>query len=229
MLKFEINKEAFDALSEDVKKEYKAEGESFKLSVEGYEDVGPLKRALDRERDEKKGALGKLKEAETKLAVFESEQGSASENLKTLEKSWKDKHEAQKAEFESKLGQKDSFINNMLVENKAAEIATKISTSPNLILPHIRSRLTADLTGEVPTTKVLDKEGKISAMSLDELSKEFVDNKDFAPIIVGNKSSGSGASGGKTTTTPSGAGDGSVDLSKMSPKELANHLNQPTE
>lgn len=224
MLKLKIGKEVHDALSEELQKLYVADGDDFKLEVDGVEDTGALKRAKDREAQEKKEALVKLKEAEAKLAEFEGNSARKSGDIETLEKAWEKKNQEQKAEFESMLSKKDSFIQQTLVDNKAAEIASKISTSPALMIPHIKSRLTADLSGDVPSTKVLDANGQISATTLEELSKEFVDNKDFAPIIVGNKASGSGASGTKQTTTPSGAGGESKKLSELSPKELANHI-----
>ena len=72
-------------------------------------------------------------------------------------------------------------------------MAAEISTSPSLLLPHIKARLQADLDGDAPATKVLDRDGKPSAMTVADLSKEFVDNKDFAAIIRATKASGGGA------------------------------------
>lgn len=221
MLKLKITKKDYEALDEGIQKLYKLDGDNATLEVDGLEDTGALKRAKDREAQEKKEAQAKLKEAQEALAKFEGDDARKNGDIATLEKAWEKKNGDQKAAFEGQLAQKDSFIQTMLVDNKANEIATKISKSPALILPHIKSRLSADLTGEVPLTKVLDKDGKVSAMTLDELSKEFVDNAEFAPIIVGNKASGSGAGGTKTTLPPSGAGDESADLSKLSPKKLA--------
>jgi len=224
MLKLKIKKELYDALPDEVKKLYKENGDEFNLDVEGVEDTGALKRAKDREVVEKKEALGKLKAAEDKLAEFNNNNARKEGDIETLEKAWQKKHEEQKGQFDTELSKKDNYIQKMLVDNQASEIASKISTSPSLIMPHIKARLSADLTGENPLTKVLDAEGKVSAMTLEELSKEFVDNKEFAPIIVGNKASGSGASGTKTVTTPSSAVGEPKKLSELSPKELAAHI-----
>jgi hypothetical protein len=46
-------------------------------------------------------------------------------------------------------------------------------------------------------TVVKDSEGKPSALTVDELKKEIMADAAFAPLIVGSKATGGGASGGK--------------------------------
>lgn len=102
------------------------------------------------------------------------------------------------------------------------EIAAKISTAPAVILPHIKSRLSADLEGDKPRTVVLDENGQPSALTIEELSKEFIENKDFSSIIIASKASGSGAT--DKTKGSGGAPAKGIDLSKASPKDLRAHL-----
>ncbi|WEM33661.1 head scaffolding protein [Pseudomonas phage PSA-KC1] len=96
-------------------------------------------------------------------------------------------------------------------------------------MPHIKSRLMADFEGDTPVTRVLDKDGKPSALTIDELANEFVANKDFSAIITASKASG-GA--GKPSQNGGGApkfngqSDKPADLSKMNPAELAAHLKE---
>ena len=54
-----------------------------------------------------------------------------------------------------------------------------------------------DIRDGKPTVVVLDANGKPSAATLEELKAEFVNDPAFAPLIVGSKASGSGASGAK--------------------------------
>jgi 16S rRNA (cytidine1402-2'-O)-methyltransferase len=60
-------------------------------------------------------------------------------------------------------------------------------------LPHIQNRITLDENNNI---RVLDMQGKPSAMTIDELAIEFRNNPAFKPLIAANISSGGGASMG---------------------------------
>lgn len=93
---------------------------------------------------------------------------------------------------ETTIGKRDAFIKKQLVDAKAQEIAASISTAPKLLLPHIKARLQAKLDGDEPSTVVLDSDGKPSAFTIEDLTQEFVANKEFAAIITGSKATGGG-------------------------------------
>ena len=214
-LKFAIKKSEYDKLSDDMKAEYMAgenDGE-YVLDVTGLpkgEDVEPIKRALQNERDAHKATK---KELGTTKAALE-----AMPDVETL-----------KADHAKDIKKYKDFTENTLVEGKALELAAKIGKSPTVLLPHIKSRLIADLSGDTPVTKVLDKDGKPSDLTLEKLGEEFVANKDFADIIKA-----SGASGGgmppRTPFNPNGGGmppkdnNQAFDASKAKPSDLAAHL-----
>lgn len=224
-LKLKITKEEFAKLPADLQAEY-AEGSdgSYSLDVTGLDDTGALKRAKDREAQLRKDAEKELKEARERLEALEGDDARKKGDIATLEKSWNSKLETQKNEYESKLTKGNSYIQKMLVDSKALEIATKISTVPNLILPHIKARLIADLDGDEPTTKILGTDGKVSNLTIEQLSAEFVANKDFAPIIIGSKSSG-GATKDPLKKTPPGSADTSkIDLTTASTSDLVAHI-----
>lgn len=226
-LKRKISKEAFDKLSEDIKAEYKEQDGEYVLDIDGDEDTGALKRAKDREAQLRRDAEKRAKEAEEKLQGLEGDDARKRGDIETLEKSWEKKHNETKAQYEERIQKQEGFMKKTLVDSVAKDIAHKISTSPSLIMPHIKSRLTADLEGDNPSTKVLDANGQPSAMTIDELQEEFVANKDFSAIIIGSKASGSGTSkDGQNKSTRNGATeDGKpVPLSGLSPKELAEHV-----
>ena len=219
-LKRKITKDEFAALAEGAKGFYKEDGDSYKLDAE-EEDNSALKRAKDRETQLRKDLETKFNEMQTKLEEIEGVDAKKRGDIATLEKSWSTKLETQKSEYQAKLDKLNAHTTKTLVDNVALSIATKISSSPTLLLPHLRSRLVADFEGDEPKTRVLDAEGKPSAMTVDDLSKEFVQNKDFAPIITASKGSG----GTAPKSTPNGAGAKSTeDLSKMKPTDLANHI-----
>ena len=208
MLKRKIDKKAFDELDEAIKKLYSEKDGSYVLAIEGDDDAGELKRAKDREVQARKDAEKKAKELQEQLDEATGNDARKRGDIETLEKSWKEKFDKREKELLDKLSGKETYIRSTLVDNVATQLAAKISTTPNLMLPHIKARLAADFDGDTPVTRILDKDGKVSALSLEDLEKEFVANKDFSAIIVGSKASGSGTS---KETTQKGQGSAPLD------------------
>lgn len=226
-LKRKINKAAFDKLSKDLQAEYVEKDGEYTLDVDGWgdksDDNGALRRAKDRAVEDRKAEKKRADEAEAKLADLNDNDARKAGDIEKLDKSWQAKLDAQKAESDKAIAAKDAFISTTLVDNVATAMAAKISTSPALILPHIKARLKADLTGDTPATTYHDANG--AAITAEALEKEFVDNKDFASIIVASKAKGGGAPdtgqqrlGGASQKTDDGK---PVSLASLSAKELA--------
>ncbi len=224
-LKRKIDEKTWDKLSDEMKPLYAKKDDGYVLDLEGSEDddTGELARANARLKQEKAEAKAEAKKYKDQLAEGGELDAKKRGDIETLEKSWKEKNETQKTEFEGKLSAKDKYIKDSMLDSAAKDIAT-IAKSPALIMPHIKSRLDVDLTGEVPVVRVLDKAGKPSSLTLDELKKEFVANKEFSDIIVASKASGGAAKtsegndGNRVPGTPS---DGSKKLSELPAKDLA--------
>lgn len=197
-LRHKITKAQYDALSDELKTEYIAgekDGE-FILDVTGLpepEDTGPLKRTIESLRNEVKG----LKDDKSKL----SQQIADMPDVEALKK--------QHATETAKL---TNFVNESLVDKEAFALASRISTAPALLAPIIAKRLTADLSGDKPTTKILGSDGKVADITMEKLGEEFVANKEFAAIIKTSAGRGSGASlnkdrGPGSGMLPAGQGD----------------------
>ena len=196
----ELTLTTLDGVPEDVAKEYtKQEDGSFKLDVTGLEDTGALKRAKEHEKEARVKAETKLAEANEALTaatekIDEIARGNVSKgDLETIEASWQKKLDDQKKSSEETISGLNGSLDNLLVDNVAQAMASEISTSPELLMPHIKSRLKAEHVEGKSVTRVLDAEGQSSAITIEELANEFRANKKFAPIIVGSKASGSGA------------------------------------
>lgn len=224
-LKKKLTKDEHSKLSDHLKAEYIEDGDGFRLDIDGDEDTGALKRAKDREAQLRRDAEAKLREAQEELDRINGDDARKKGDIATLEKSWQKKLEDQKSEYEGKLGKLTSHTKTQLVDNVAQQIASKISNAPALLLPHIKARLAADFEGDAPVTRILDKDGKPSAMTVEELSAEFVANKDFSAIITASKASG-GA--GKPSNSNGGSAannsDKPADLASMNPAQLAEHI-----
>lgn len=224
-LKKKLTKEEYSKLSDHIKAEYIEDGDGFRLDIDGDEDTGALKRAKDREAQLRRDAEAKLREAQEELDRINGDDARKKGDIATLEKSWQKKLEDQKAEYEGKLGKLTSHTKTQLVDNVAQQIASKISNAPALLLPHIKARLAADFEGDAPVTRILDKDGKPSAMTVEELSAEFVANKDFSAIITASKASG--GAGKPSNSNGGGAPNNSdkpADLASMNPAQLAEHI-----
>ncbi|MFZ1074812.1 MAG: hypothetical protein WAN50_00330 [Minisyncoccia bacterium] len=203
-LKKKITKAEYDALSKAHQELYSGDGDEYVLDVEDMEDNGALKRALDRERAEKKAAKDKLKAAEDAAQAAEEERQRKEGDIAKIEESWKKKLDKATNDGNTRVAQLESHLRSILVDAKAMELAAKISTSPALLVPHIKARLQADLSGDKPVTRVLDADGNVSDMTIEGLEKFFTNNKEFAPIIIGSKASGAGSGGHRSGGSTSG-------------------------
>lgn len=195
-LKRKLTKAEHTALNPLLQAEYAAEGDDFVLQAEGFDDPVELKRAKEHEVTARKAAETEVTRLKTQIATITQTDATRAGDVAALETSWKEKLAVQKAESKAALEQKDRFIQSTLVDSVAVSIAAELSgDNAALLLPHITPRLTADLSGEKPLTRVIDKDGKPSALSVDDLKKELSGNKLFAPIIIASKASGGGAAG----------------------------------
>jgi hypothetical protein len=122
-------------------------------------------------------------------------------NVEELERSWSEKYARREAELngmlESERGTLSTQIRDLTVGRTATDIASSLAIpgSAEALLPHIERRLSVEQRDGKPVVVVLDKQGKLSAATLDELKAEFANNTAFAPLIAGSKASGGGASG----------------------------------
>jgi len=206
-MKFKINKDEYNSLDEVFKKEYIEDAEGVYIQdiedmpkVEPVEDLGKLKRAFARKKEDLVEANEKIRSFEEIQKNITTDDARKKGDIEKLEKSWLADKESIQSSLQGKIDFQQSFIKKQLVDNVAIQIASEITKSTEMILPHIKSRLSADFDGDNPSTIVLDKEGNKSIMSVSELKKEFVENPAFAPIIEQSKGSGSGAAGVKGKT-----------------------------
>jgi hypothetical protein len=227
-LKKKITKAEHEKLAEHFKGEYKEEGENFVLDIDGEEDTGALKRALDREKQEAKDAKKALGDMQKKLDELDNTDARKRGDIETLEKSWKTKLETREAELSGKIEKLQGATKKSLLVGTADKLASEISTVPALMAKVIRERLHVDFDGEEPSLKVLDVNGLISALTIDELKKEFLTNKDYASIITGSKASGGGASGADKKGGGA-APDSKIDFSKEKPADFAARLKEKIE
>lgn len=228
-LKRKITKEQFEKLADNIKFEYVADGDDFMLQTEGDEDTGALKRANARLKDQITQLEGKNDQLQVDLDKINASPARKQGDIAALERSWAKEKETAVSEVQAKLDKANGYIRQSLLEHAATSIAEKISTAPAVIRPHIERRLAVELDGDTPTIKVLDKDGKPSAITVDKLGEEFVANKDFSSIIRVTKASGGAGSpssnGGAVKPAPAQpGGEQPPNFATMDPAAMVAHI-----
>lgn len=203
-LKYQLNKEEFDSLGEEQKALYKSVGDNYQFQIEGMPeipDVSGLQKKVNELLSEKKAEQEKRRQAEEAAKQAAEEQARKNGDIAALEKSWSEKLTSRESELLKQLEEKDTSLRTLLVDNVAQSLAAKLAgDSAELLLPHIKSRLTV----EEGKTRIVDAEGKPSALSIDDLEKEMRSNKLFAPVVIGSKATGTTRGEPRHTTTGGG-------------------------
>ena len=201
-LKFQLD--TLEGVDETTQAMYVEKDGKYVLNIEGLpqpEDVSGLKNQMQTLLAEAKEAKRLKKEAEDLAQTEREEALRKSGTVEELEKSWSEKYSKREAELngllEQERGTLTTQIRDLTVGRTATDIASVLAIpgSAEALLPHIERRLSVEQRDGKPVVVVLDKQGKLSASTLDELKAEFANNTAFAPLIAGSKASGGGAGG----------------------------------
>lgn len=199
MFKYELD--SLDGLDESQKAFYAEKDGKFYLQVEGVvpeSSVAGLKANHDQLLTEKKEQQRLAQEAEAKRIESErlaqEEIARKSGNLEAIENSWKEKLALRETELTSQLSKAQEKNYELTVGRQAQELAGELA-KPNaqrLLAKEIKERLTLDENGNI---RVLDLQGKPSALTIDELKVQLRADPTYQDIIMNNGSSGGGATG----------------------------------
>lgn len=195
-MKFKITKEEFEKLPELMQKEYAEKDGAYTLNLEGHEDAfvdkGKLAEVEKHRREaEKKASDGEKRETDL-LKKLESADGK--KEVEALRKSHEEEVGRIKAEYEEKEKAAKAETHKAMIAAEAQAFASEKFTVPGLVQRAIAERMTVEEVNGKPVIRVLEADGSPSVKSLGDLQKEFLENKEFAPIIKGSQGSGSGAS-----------------------------------
>lgn len=243
-LKMKVGQSVYDAMPADVKKEYKQEGSDFVLDLEGYEDPEALKRARDHEKQAAADAKRDLAAAKAAQTAAERKAADLEASGKSVDDAVKAKDTEWQAKYDKDIGEKDTALNGLRTatieghrKSIADTLANKISTSPGLLSPRLMERIEVEIDPATNTPKsyILDAAGKRTAGTVDDLEKEVLKVKEYAPILRGTKASGGGGAppvpgGGsapRQTQTPPGTPPN--NLATMPPDQLAAMIREQKE
>lgn len=194
-----LTKAEYDALPESLKGMFKAEGEGYSPKFVSEDDVAGLKSQNEKLLNEKREAKARAEEIERQRVADEEKRIKETGNIEALEKSYQEKLAKLQGDFDSYKGNSEKQLHGLLVKKEAQALASRLGggATDELFLPHILSRLTVEAGEDGPRTRILDKDGKPSAASMDDLYSEFASNKAFAPAVA--KTNASGAQGARMT------------------------------
>lgn len=234
-LRRKITKTAYDALSEDLKKEYKVNAKNDQEYHLDVDDASELTRSLEREKARADKAVEDLQAAQETVTELEAKVKDAikkSPDVESLERSWNTKLEKQKAAAEAKEAKLAGAIKATLIDGNANTLAAKISTAPALMARYIKDRLTVEFDGDTPALRILDKNGKPSAGTLAELETELLADKELSAMLIASKASGGSARSDPLPRLGSAKADGSNQppaLRDQRPRDLATSLTAAVE
>lgn len=217
MLQFKLD--TLEGLDESLHSLYEEKDGAYVLKVEGVVPKYHADKILG-EKAELKSKLEAIEqakqeaEAERLRIEREAQEELARKNgdWKALEESYQTKLQQREAELLAEKEQLAKQVYGLTVGQTATQIAGELFKphAQALVKGFIESRLTLD-NGVV---RVLDEQGKPSAMTFDELKASLKDNPMFQDIVIVNTNSGGGAAG-------SGFGGGAVKkFNEYTEKEL---------
>ena len=220
--------DSLDELNEALHDLYEEKDGSFHLippegfvSADGVEDVGGLKSALNKTRDEKRESARKLKALQDKYAGVDLEEFERLVGLETdaetaklaaagewdkIKEQMTTQHSAEKADWAKEKARLTGQIETIQIDSKVTEAISKAGGNVKLLKRIVRARL--QLNTDDFSTTVLDSDEKTpkvdgdgNPVTIDALISEMRKSDDYAGAFKASEHSGGGADPGK-------AGDG---------------------
>ncbi len=208
-----------DNVPDDVKKEYVEKDGKFHLDLDGEDDnVKHLTTKKQIAEEHRTKAEKRAKELQDELD--EMRRGAIPKaDVEGLENSWKGKLTESEQKAKDRETALTKRLHKVLVEDRAEALARELSTTPSLLAPVIMRRLAVDEVDGEPVVRVKSADGKMSALTLDDLKTEIKGNTEYAAIMIGSKGNGGGAGGGNGGKSGSGAGGNGRELKDMTDAE----------
>lgn len=140
---------------------------------------------------------------------------------KSVEEKWSGVLEPLKSEVEQYKG----MVQNLTIGARSAQLAAEIFGDNAAIMEHhVKARLTYEVVDGNPTVRVLTKDGKPSAFTVDDLKKEIRNDKMFAPFVVGSKATGGGSPGKGAAGQGAGQQISRAEFEGMNPYDRASFM-----
>lgn len=226
--------DSLDAIPEAQRSLYKADGDKFRLDLDGYEDPAGLKSALDKERKAAKDAIGMAKAwkelgktpEEIQELLAAQDQAERDKLVKggewdKLKGQMTEQHQAELAKREEALKGMRGHLEKHLVDAGGVAAIAAAEGNVELLLPHVKSRVKVIEENGDYAVRVVDAAGNprvnVSGefLSMSDLVGEMRQNPVFAAAFMAPNASGGGAQQSNSSSR-------GMDLSKLPPRERMN-------
>ena len=218
-LKRKLGSAEFEALNEVLKAEYKKNDTDGMFYLDA-DDAQELINALKHEREENKNNKEMRELLDKRIKEREEELARKNGDVAALEASWKEKLKNEKDADKAEKDHLKKLASEGVVNNALDPIANKFK-APTLIKKALKDRITVEFTATGAELRVLDKEGKPSALSIDDLEKEILEDKEYSSILIQSRASGSTSNSGKSSN---GSAETDTRWSQRTPAEKVEAL-----
>lgn len=184
-----LTKEQYDALPDGLKAQYKADGDgyspTFKTAEEFDTELAGLKSQVESLIGEKREAKSKAEKEAAERQRIADEAAAKNGDVEALRASYDGKLASLQKAFDDYKAGSTKQISDLTVGAAADSLASKLFGKNASIAGHVvRSRLTMEEVDGKPVVRVLDKDGKPSAATIEDLQKEISGNKDYSSVLV---------------------------------------------
>lgn len=238
MLRLRISKNDWEKLTPAVQELYNEDNGEYALQVQqdGRDEVGPLKRALERVKAELQEAREARTAAEAKIEELDTNDARKRGDIEMLTRQWEkklaDAETARKQETEAL----QQFIRTSAIDAVVTAVTTRNTASKEnaqLLDPHVRRQLSVEFVDGTPQVMMQSDLGPIP-LEIDKFEKSVVDNPAYKAIIVENRASGGGATDSRNSGQEGGAfrsdstrqQNGVPDLATVDPRKLVEMLSK---
>lgn len=226
-MKRKITKAEFEALNEVLKGEYEEKNGAYYAKIEDDHDaITSIKQAKENEVNAHKETKKRLKEFEDKAKLAEDEHLRKSGDVKAIEESWSKKYSSREAELLSKIETFQTKTKNSVKDGAISKLAAKLCKpdAHRIFSKSVSDRFDVEIVDDNFNLRILDKDGKPSALSIEDFEKELLADKEFSAIIVRNQASGTVIPDSKNRPGRTADTDKPVNLATLSPSQLAERI-----
>jgi hypothetical protein len=193
-IKTKINEEEYSALDETFQKLYEKTDDGYRVEVEGAVDS----KKYEIEREHRNNLQKELKDLQQRIKTTEEEGMRKRGDVDAIEKSYQQKLADIEKQSKIQVESLQSLIIKNTVDAQAARLASELAGEHSeLLLPHIRSRMSVELSDSDVKVRVIGLDGKPTADSIDDLKNAFLNDAKFAPVVIGSRASGAGGGNNK--------------------------------
>lgn len=157
--------------------------------------VNDLKASVEGLENKSRELLGKLADGKKTAEEERLTAAKTSGDIEAIENSWKDKLSDSDKRYTDNDSKWEKAFNDVTIKREALAMAVDIAMdgSAEALTGLIEKRMVNEFQEDGSyKTRILDKDGKPSAMTKDDLVTEIYELKAWAPLLKGSQANGSG-------------------------------------